>query len=957
MRLSIKHSALMAMAIALVLVSCRDDDLDTVKGEYTTNTCVRTVLLTDQMDVKVTNKLLASVPSAFDEGSTGAALVKRLQLTISEISPNARLVLLKGSDFGASSSAISPEDMRTIARIYAGGGYVGLVRPTNEQLGTFGIALMASLLEIEQTTLESTFQLTDEQAAKEARRSRAVERLNARIKNIQSVSTRSDNEDGNDVDNKDINPSDLSAEILILGPTEYFMQEPVTDEEAERTPYISGELADAAAEWLNEVEEKLLTTSRQAVHGTVRADAPTAINQLIDASETFTISGHINYRDDENKTWTEYGIVNHKFLSWGVHDMNSNKDYYYIQQNVLLKLWSLYHNYSWSAGTTSEWMKATGYGDYDRWYGAYLSQFETSMALAGNGNITLEDALPYTDNNTSTSSISVGTSSSTSVGITGGINSQGVFNAGMSLGWTTGTSFTMTSATTAKDLAVIKNTSGNSVYWTYKAGLLPKAYVETGGNVLVRKYYYKHTTPADILINDCNIKNEGCWSVSDPKDNYKLIMRARPQTAALLFSYKNSSGDDMPSKTEYTDGTSSTLEHTLLVPNRATQMWSMNVTINKWADGPVTGAKAQLESTLAEKYPDAFRQRFSAADVTPTSINTITAYINYSRSVFQSFYEDLQAYAAELGILQFTINWKCNDTSLSPKEGFCVTVTNFNGTVSLPLLTADYEAQNEETLTGKLAGRYKITIADGATVTLRDAEIKGEKNSSTNYRWAGITCLGDATIILEGTNTISGMHGSYPGIFVPKGSTLTIQGDGTLNVSCGIDDYGGTITPYGNASGIGSSRYEPAGNIVIAGGTINATGGDWSAGIGSCYDKECAGITITGGNVTALGGSKVDREGDGPGIGSGSGTSCGDILISGGTIVSQGSSYSSAIGSAWQGSCGKITITSGVASLTATKGTKSPNSIGAGYEGTCGTITIGGNTSSGITTSPYTYKP
>ncbi|MBQ9669178.1 MAG: hypothetical protein IJV45_10635, partial [Prevotella sp.] len=240
MRLSIKHSALMAMAIALVLVSCRDDDLDTIKGEYTTNTCVRTVLLADQMDVKVTNKLLASVPSAFDEGSTGAALVKRLQLTISEISPNARLVLLKGSDFGASSSAISPEDMRTIARIYAGGGYVGLVRPTNEQLGTFGIALMASLLEIEQTTLESTFQLTDEQAAKEARRSRAVERLNARIKNIQSVSTRSDNEDGNDVDNKDINPGDLSAEILILGPTEYFMQEPVTDEEAERTPYISG---------------------------------------------------------------------------------------------------------------------------------------------------------------------------------------------------------------------------------------------------------------------------------------------------------------------------------------------------------------------------------------------------------------------------------------------------------------------------------------------------------------------------------------------------------------------------------------------------------------------------------------------------------------------------------------------------------------------------------------------
>ena len=83
----------------------------------------------------------------------------------------------------------------------------------------------------------------------------------------------------------------------------------------------------------------------------------------------------------------------------------------------------------------------------------------------------------------------------------------------------------------------------------------------------------------------------------------------------------------------------------------------------------------------------------------------------------------------------------------------------------------------------------------------------------------------------------------------------------------------------------------------------------------------------------------------------------GAILISGGTIVSQGSTYSAAIGSAWQGNCGKITITSGVTSLTATKGAQSPYSIGAGYEDTCGTVTIGGDTSSGVAVSPYTHKP
>ncbi len=954
MKSHILHKALYltitATFIVLGLTSCNDAIVEPLppRGESVENTYIRTMLTADQMGIKVTGKLLTAVPSAFEEGSTGAALVKRLPFTISEINPNARLVLLEGNNFDSSSSAISPENMKNIVRIYADGGYIALVRPTYEQVETFGIALATGLLSMEQTMLGETFLMTDEQAADAARHSRKVERLNARMKNIQTAGTRAD----------DTNSGDLFAEILILGPADYFMQEPVTDEMMERTPYISGQLADAAAEWLNEVEEKWQKAALKNNKSVpTLADAQSSINEMLDASETFTLSGHIYYRDYENQTRTEYGAVSHKFLSWGVHDMNANKDYYYIRQNVLLKLSSLFNTYSWTPGTTSEWITASGYNDYDRWYGAYLSQFETSMALSGYGNITLEDALPYTDNNNTSTSISVGTSSSTSIGITAGVNSQGVFNLGESLGWTTGTSFSMSTTSSSKDLAVVKNTDANIVNWTYKAGTLPKAYVETGGNVLIRKYYYRHTTPADILINDCNLKNEGCWSVSDPKDNYKFTVRSRPQTAALLFSYKNSD-DNMPSKTEYTDGTTTTLEHTLLAPNRATQMWSMNVTINKWADAPITGAKAQLESTLAEKFPDAFRQRFSVADLTPTSINTITAYIGYSRSVFQSYYDDLQSYAADLGILQFTINWKCNDTSLSPKEGFCVTVTNFNGTVTLPLLTADYEAKDGDTLIGKLAGQYKITIADGATVTLRDAEIKGEPNGSIYYRWAGITCLGDATIILTGTNAVSGMHSNYPGIFVPQGSTLTIQGDGTLDVSCGVEYFSASPIPHGNASGIGSSCYAPSGNIVIAGGTINATGGNWSAGIGSCYDKPCGNITITGGNVTALGGSISDGEGDGPGIGSGSGTTCGDILISGGTVVSQGSYYSTAIGSAWQGGCGKITITSGVTSLTATKGAKSPCCIGAGYEGTCGSVSIGGTTApGGITQSPYTYKP
>jgi uncharacterized protein (TIGR02145 family) len=40
--------------------------------------------------------------------------------------------------------------------------------------------------------------------------------------------------------------------------------------------------------------------------------------------------------------------------------------------------------------------------------------------------------------------------------------------------------------------------------------------------------------------------------------------------------------------------------------------------------------------------------------------------------------------------------------------------------------------------------------------------------------------------------------------------------------------------------------------------------------------------------------------------------------------------------------CGDITITAGVTSVTATKGSSAPNSIGAGYGSFCGTVTIGG---------------
>ena len=212
-------------------------------------------------------------------------------------------------------------------------------------------------------------------------------------------------------------------------------------------------------------------------------------------------------------------------------------------------------------------------------------------------------------------------------------------------------------------------------------------------------------------------------------------------------------------------------------------------------------------------------------------------------------------------------------------------------TVDLASLSADYEARDGETLTGILSGNYKITIAEGSTVTLKNAVIYGVNDDT--YSWAGITPLGDATLVLEASNIVRGFDGGFPGIFAPKGKTLTITGDGKLDVSSN-----------GYAPGIGSDD-DNGGNIVIKGGTIRATGGNGSAAIGSMRYRSCGDITISGGSVTAIGGE------DGAGIGSGLEASCGNITISGGTVVAEGGYSAAGIGCGHMATCGNISVSGG----------------------------------------------
>ena len=210
-------------------------------------------------------------------------------------------------------------------------------------------------------------------------------------------------------------------------------------------------------------------------------------------------------------------------------------------------------------------------------------------------------------------------------------------------------------------------------------------------------------------------------------------------------------------------------------------------------------------------------------------------------------------------------------------------------------------------LTGNLVEHNQIRIADKATVTLKDVSIH------QSYFAAGVGCEGDATIILEGTNDVAGACGapggsSYPGVHVPTGKTLTIQGSGALMATSGGKNN--------DAAGIGGS---------------------------SSLNIDCGNIVIKGGVITATGRGDV-------GIGSGSG----NISIEGGYITAVGGTYCSAIGGRRDGTGGTITISGDVTYLSATKGYGAPNYIGASSGGTCGTVTIDG-VENPTTTSSFTH--
>lgn len=321
----------------------------------------------------------------------------------------------------------------------------------------------------------------------------------------------------------------------------------------------------------------------------------------------------------------------------------------------------------------------------------------------------------------------------------------------------------------------------------------------------------------------------------------------------------------------------------------------------------------EANTSVAVDFTDSFAEITTSGNVTTDGDGTATFAIG--------IWSDSDLKDCSLTVDGNAITIVSESKTVAAGKIYNITRTAYDNEVNLSSGKATVPAGEHWHITGTTSTRGTdiITIGAGAKVTLDGVTIP-ENN---------IKCLGDATIILMGDNSVT----SWENAAIQaggEGTTLTIMGTGSLIAT----------SDQNNAPGIGGNQNGSCGNITINGGTITATGKRGGAGIGSGAEQNCGDITITGGTITATGGEAA------AGIGSGNDrATCGDILISGGTVTATGGNNAAGIGCGSEGHCGDITITDGVTKVTARKGTDSDYCIGLPNQysdsNTCGTITIG----------------
>lgn len=595
---------LLAGLMILGLASCTDDKTDNpADGTEVTEEEVENIT-DDQMAVMVTADLPTAVLRPFDEGTTGAALVKRLQTVTSEFGPDTRMVLVPGTMFDGATD-MTDDELDALALLGIDGGYLAIERPTAMQLFNFATLYVAKLIDMQQLQYEEMFDLDEAAAARVARNTQLVQRTRERLSNIEKVAQRR-------AASTDLNA--VQAELIIIGPTDYFMQQSFEEEatvlasetdgegnvtgattqtiQQKRTAAVSGELADAAARWLNDVAKS--SPQQNAARRAMKRANSGATDALMERTETFTFNGMVYFSDWQNTTQSRSDRLSIKVSSRSVYNKEDNKDYYYLSENVLISLGKkdgcLQIYYPKAKGS---WTRASGDGAYNCWYGAFLSQYQTSMNLQGEGTISLQSATPAANDDS--------------------------------------------------NLKLSRNTDGNKVTWTYD-GTLPQFYVKAA---------YYHEIAADVLVGDVDQTHDICWSVANPTGSFTVELTSAPKLAALMIQ---SDGTQTPPNKYVEHCDNQTYTHELLEPYRAIQTWRMSVGNVEYDENlEQHGTVEDLENALKADFPDHYIPEFQLPDHSATSLSSITSVITNSRSVFGQQSKHLDDIAKRFGMKKFEI--------------------------------------------------------------------------------------------------------------------------------------------------------------------------------------------------------------------------------------------------------------------------------------------------------------
>ena len=693
-----KRLDLLCTLVAIIMVSCSHNDNSIGLESYFNGTEASYDNIKTNPEMVTVHNLPTAVYGQFDDNSTGKALIDRLETKYQGYQEGTKMILLKGDE--AYTFASDYENVRRLTRMMMNGGLLAIDRPTVKDALVVIAAFVVASFEFQMEEIEANFTLTEEQKLEAREHSAIKERAEKRMNNMRRLAARTGVFD----------ESEVFAEMIVMGINEYFYMEPFKNEETaeirsenaegqllgsvltkqtfERDSREANILATGVANWLNEVEKNRSMAQAEARSYLManRADANNAINTLMDASETFTFNGNILTINPEHKLVRSANRVQMTVRSWGVHDIDSNKDYYYVKQNVTVSMGDREYEQLFFPCEPDVWTKCSGFGDYPLYYGSFLSNYDTSMELSGNNNdnIQLEAATPATENQSTTISINVGYSESSSSNIGYSWSSNAGYNAQGPMGGTTsgisktdgktnGSSFSMNNSRAYKDLEILKNRDGNKVTWSYK-GNLPKGRRETGNDA----YHYKHDIAPAILVSDADLTNEICWSVANPTGTYTLNITSYPQTAVLLQSKTIKENGEYARKYEYTNTyTQSSFKHEFLQPNRFLQTWRMSITVDEWEDRPDKTALKELENYFTEKYPDIYRSVFTVADKTETSVQVINAIIEYATNAFDKQKDILQELAQNYGIKAFSIHWRCDNENLRQKKDYTIEVPEF----------------------------------------------------------------------------------------------------------------------------------------------------------------------------------------------------------------------------------------------------------------------------------------